>query len=366
MNINTESAVTRTSAPRPALRSEATFGTAASTNRVRDLVSEEATFETSSAPEAADSFLEMGALLRRGHFTRPETDRSAEARLSQTFGESIGHYNDQERFGAIDANNDGLLSINEAARLESSSGEVHTGQTDAALNLLSKVGDQVTNTNRDQGVFSLEDIRYADEALRRGESVEAVEAGLLERLQAPGTEQGTGPNSGVTLPGPTNFDEEHYLAENPDVAAAVESGAIESGMAHYEKYGKSEGRDPNAGFDEVYYLDNNPDVADAVESGAISSGFEHYQKYGAEENRLPSESHRELSEGLTLDEFITNHVNYEISFGNGENFAGRDRVIEAYREQYGIDADTLLAAGSVIDSGFITEFGLIPPGASGL
>ena len=283
MNINSESALTRIGAPRPAVRAEATTGTAANNNRVRDLVSEEATFESTSAPDPADSFLEMGSL-RWGHYSRPETPSPEDARRSEVFGDSIGLYNDRERFEAIDSNGDGLLSFNEAARLSTTSGDVHIGQTDAALNLLAKVGDQVTDTNRDQGVFSLEDIKYADEALKRGETVESVEAGLLERLQTR-TEAEQEPR-----PAPTSFDEEYYLAQNPDVAAAVASGAFESGMAHYERHGKSEGRDPNSGFDEVYYLDNNPDVAAAVESGAISSGFEHYQKYGAQENRLPSEN----------------------------------------------------------------------------
>lgn len=39
-----------------------------------------------------------------------------------------------------------------------------------------------------------------------------------------------------------DFDEEAYLAANPDVAAAVSSGQFESGRAHYEAYGKQEGR----------------------------------------------------------------------------------------------------------------------------
>ncbi len=38
------------------------------------------------------------------------------------------------------------------------------------------------------------------------------------------------------------FDEIAYLAMNPDVAAAVRNGAVASGRAHYEAYGKREGR----------------------------------------------------------------------------------------------------------------------------
>ena len=39
-----------------------------------------------------------------------------------------------------------------------------------------------------------------------------------------------------------DFDEAGYLAANPDVAAAVASGQFESGRAHYESYGRQEGR----------------------------------------------------------------------------------------------------------------------------
>jgi SAM-dependent methyltransferase len=40
----------------------------------------------------------------------------------------------------------------------------------------------------------------------------------------------------------SDFDEDRYLAANPDVAEAVRSGAFASGRAHYEAYGKAEGR----------------------------------------------------------------------------------------------------------------------------
>jgi len=42
------------------------------------------------------------------------------------------------------------------------------------------------------------------------------------------------------------FDEQYYLAEYPDVAKAVESGAIASAEMHYRKHGRREGRRPCA------------------------------------------------------------------------------------------------------------------------
>ena len=68
-------------------------------------------------------------------------------------------------------------------------------------------------------------------------------------------------------PNPTVFDEEFYLATNPDVAEAVAGGAFPSGLEHYRQFGGNEGRNPNPSFDEAFYLQNNPDVAAAVEGG---------------------------------------------------------------------------------------------------
>src|ERR1017187_6801040 len=39
-----------------------------------------------------------------------------------------------------------------------------------------------------------------------------------------------------------NFDERGYLAANPDVAAAVERGEVESGRRHFEVFGWNESR----------------------------------------------------------------------------------------------------------------------------
>jgi len=44
------------------------------------------------------------------------------------------------------------------------------------------------------------------------------------------------------LPSDDTFDETAYLAANPDVAAAVSSGALRSGRVHFKKFGRTEGR----------------------------------------------------------------------------------------------------------------------------
>jgi hypothetical protein len=80
-----------------------------------------------------------------------------------------------------------------------------------------------------------------------------------------------------------SFDASDYLALNPDVAAAVSSGTVNSAIDHYLLYGQAEGR--SALFDESYYLSEYPDVAAAVAAGSFDSGLSHYLLYGLTEGR---------------------------------------------------------------------------------
>lgn len=89
--------------------------------------------------------------------------------------------------------------------------------------------------------------------------------------------------------GPDLFDEASYLAQNPDVAAAIlEEGWLASGLHHYNVWGAAEGRNPNALFSEQWYLAQNADVAAAVSTAQLASGFQHYQEWGWSEGRDPS------------------------------------------------------------------------------
>lgn len=95
-----------------------------------------------------------------------------------------------------------------------------------------------------------------------------------------------------------NFDNELYLARNPDVKA--------SGMdplAHYLAYGQAEGRHAYAaigkaadlavhpGFDAEYYLLSNADVAKAALAGGgdtFDFAYQHFETYGWHEGRNPN------------------------------------------------------------------------------
>jgi hypothetical protein len=67
-----------------------------------------------------------------------------------------------------------------------------------------------------------------------------------------------------------HIDEDTYLKENPDVAAAVKSGSVDSGRQHFLTNGYFEGRRPgDQPIDEEWYLGTWPDVAMAHRRGRI-------------------------------------------------------------------------------------------------
>jgi len=68
---------------------------------------------------------------------------------------------------------------------------------------------------------------------------------------------------------PADFDESKYLANNPDVAKAVKQGAMPSGLWHYVRYGKKEGRSFSGWFGEFGgFLGGNTLLLLAAAAGA--------------------------------------------------------------------------------------------------
>ncbi|MBK5937907.1 choice-of-anchor L domain-containing protein [Halochromatium roseum] len=98
----------------------------------------------------------------------------------------------------------------------------------------------------------------------------------------------TRPGSATMIDGALPLMESFYLAQNPDVAAAIESGLLPSAAMHFSQFGLNEGRNPNPLYSEQQYLQNNPDVAEAVINGLYTSGLQHYALYGQDEARLTS------------------------------------------------------------------------------
>ncbi len=85
------------------------------------------------------------------------------------------------------------------------------------------------------------------------------------------------------------FDEQAYLANNPDVAASVQRGEWASGHEHFASAGYFEGRwVALCDFSEAWYLRTYPDVRKAVEEQLWESGKQHYYAAGMFEWRSPS------------------------------------------------------------------------------
>lgn len=123
-----------------------------------------------------------------------------------------------------------------------------------------------------------------------------------------------------------DFDEQTYLLLNLDVKAAITNGTYLSGLHHYLRVGRNEGRlAPH--FDEDTYLEKNPDVAVAVNSGTFTSGFEHYSLFGLNENR----------EGALIDEadYITQNPDVAAAVESGALTSATQHFhLYGYKEAY--------------------------------
>lgn len=79
------------------------------------------------------------------------------------------------------------------------------------------------------------------------------------------------------------FNPTYYLQNNPDVLQGILQGVVPDALTHFNMFGFSEGRNPNATFDVNFYLIANPDVL-----AARVNPLTHFLEYGASEGRAPS------------------------------------------------------------------------------
>jgi hypothetical protein len=115
----------------------------------------------------------------------------------------------------------------------------------------------------------------SDTGAREGHYVELLESKLLELLQG--------------LLARVQVDENWYLTQNQDVAAAVQGGELKSAHEHYVRAGYFENRLPApVRVDEGWYRKQYPDVSAAIKSGAVKSGQQHFECNGFKEGRLPA------------------------------------------------------------------------------
>jgi VCBS repeat-containing protein len=145
------------------------------------------------------------------------------------------------------------------------------------------------------------------------------------------------------------FDEQYYLATNPDVAGAVATGNLASGYSHFVQAGQFEGRNPSILYIEEYYLDTASDVAAGVVTGNIANGLVHFLNTGVTEQRSSSPF---FNQQVYLDE--NGDVLEAVRQGNlGSGFehyiqAGanelRDPQLFLYNEAYYLQNNTDVAA----------------------
>ena len=119
----------------------------------------------------------------------------------------------------------------------------------------------------------------------------------------------------VTLKGSDPlFDASHYLAHNPDVAAAGVDPLL-----HYLSFGWKEGRNPSASFDTNYYLRQNPDVAAAGVNPLL-----HFEAHGWKEGRQPSlvfDDAKYLAANPDVAAAGANPLQHYMAYGRGEGRA---------------------------------------------
>jgi hypothetical protein len=117
------------------------------------------------------------------------------------------------------------------------------------------------------------------------------------------------------------FDETHYLAQNSDVADAIDRGDFAYGFQHFLQFGYLEGRDPSVLFDEEFYLSTYQDVQNAVDMGQFSSGLQHFLLTGHVENRDPSDL-------FDADDYLTNNPDVDAAVQNQQFRSGFEHYVE--------------------------------------
>jgi hypothetical protein len=156
------------------------------------------------------------------------------------------------------------------------------------------------------------------------------------------------------------YDEAYYLSLYGDVVQAIADGAIRSGLEHFLLYGHLEGRDPSAFFHQADYLSNYGDVANAVNTGSIGSAFEHYIEFGVDENRLPNlslfneafylQNHADVATAIA-NHVLTDGFEHFVLYGQQEGRAPSRLFNEFSYRSLHPDVDAAVIAGT-LSSGF--------------
>jgi hypothetical protein len=147
------------------------------------------------------------------------------------------------------------------------------------------------------------------------------------------------------------FDEAWYLKAYPDIAKAVQEGTLPSGLTHYIRCGRDEGRLASA-FDPAWYARSYPIAVQEVGSTESRALQQHYQNVGRFRGYRPSPNASRAK----------NAANIASAFGGLwiDNSNADDLVTGKY-EIGQIDRNDVSLLKSYVKDGYIKLSGAIPP-----
>jgi hypothetical protein len=101
------------------------------------------------------------------------------------------------------------------------------------------------------------------------------------------------------------FDEQYYLASYPWLKPAIDAGIIKSGREHFENFGRAAGLTKvSRYFDEDTYLAGNPDIAPFVRTvnpnAPFATGLDHFIQFGYDEGGRRTQVSPEYNEDFYL------------------------------------------------------------------
>ncbi|MEG4498182.1 calcium-binding protein [Microcoleus sp. F10-C6] len=125
------------------------------------------------------------------------------------------------------------------------------------------------------------------------------------------------------------FDEQFYLASYPWVKPAIDAGVIKSGREHFEKFGREGGLTKvSRYFDENAYLAANPDLAPFVRTvnpnAPFATGLDHFIQFGYDEGQRRTQVSPEYNESF----YLTNNSELQPFVQNGTFKSGYQHFIQ--------------------------------------
>ncbi|MEG4275310.1 MULTISPECIES: calcium-binding protein [unclassified Microcoleus] len=125
------------------------------------------------------------------------------------------------------------------------------------------------------------------------------------------------------------FDEQFYLASYPWVKPAIDAGVISSGREHFEKFGREGGLTKvSRYFDENAYLAGNPDLAPFVRTvnpnAPFATGLDHFIQFGYDEGQRRAQVSPEYNESF----YLTNNSELQPFVQNGTFKSGYQHFIQ--------------------------------------